>query len=108
MYHNRDISWLGFNYRVLREASDKTVPLMERIKFLSIFSSNMDEFFRVRYPIIALYSQLKDKTLNKIVPPPDKDLSEKVQQLIGEQLDEFGRILREELLPGLEAEKINL
>jgi polyphosphate kinase len=108
MYHNRDISWLGFNYRVLQEAADKTVPLMERLKFLSIFSSNMDEFFRVRYPVISLYSQLKDKTLNKIIPPPDKDLSEKVQEIIGGQFAEFGKILNGELIPELCREKIIL
>lgn len=108
MYHNRDISWLGFNYRVLQEAGDSTVPLMERVKFLSIFSSNMDEFFRVRFPVISLYSQLKNKTLSKIVPPPDKDLAEKVQQIISGHLLEFGRILNQELLPGLEDEKISL
>jgi polyphosphate kinase len=108
MYHNRDISWLGFNYRVLQEAADSTVPLMERIKFVSIFSSNMDEFFRVRYPIILLYSQLKNKTLDKIVPPPDKDLAEKVQQIVAGQFSEFGSILNKDLLPGLSKEGIEL
>ena len=48
IFKNRDISWLSFNYRVLQEAKDKRVPLYERIKFLAIYSSNLDEFFRVR------------------------------------------------------------
>ena len=47
-YVNRELSWLSFNERVLQEAESSSVPLLERIKFLAIFSSNLDEFFRVR------------------------------------------------------------
>lgn len=108
MYNNRDISWLGFNHRVLMEADDRTVPLMERLSFLSIFSSNLDEFFRVRFPLINVYSKLNEKTRHKIVPPPDSELAEKVQSIIDVQLNDFGRIINKELLPLLETKKIIL
>ena len=55
---NRDLSWLSFNYRVLLEAADETVPLYSRISFLAIFSSNLDEFFRVRMPAIFAFTDI--------------------------------------------------
>jgi len=51
-FFDRDLSWLSFNARVLAEAERKSVPLMERFRFLSIFSSNLDEFYRVRMPAL--------------------------------------------------------
>jgi polyphosphate kinase len=60
-YFNRDISWLQFNERVLQEAEDPSVPLIERIRFLGIHSNNMDEFFRVRYSSIRRFTLAENK-----------------------------------------------
>jgi len=57
LYINRDISWLSFNDRVLNEAGRKEVPLLEKLQFLAIFSSNLDEFYRVRMPVLMAWKK---------------------------------------------------
>lgn len=102
---NRDLSWLSFNERVLLEAADKNVPLLERIKFLSIYSSNLDEFYRVRMPVIQALKKLNKK--GKIDLDLQEGLLSTVYATINKQLELFGTILKEDLLPQLKSNGIN-
>ncbi|MBK7855313.1 MAG: polyphosphate kinase 1 [Bacteroidetes bacterium] len=89
---NRDISWLSFNARVLQEANDPSVPLLERIKFLGIYSSNLDEFFRVRVATIKRLLQYKEKAKKLLQGSDPEDLLDSIQKIIIKQQDEFEEI----------------
>ncbi len=106
-YQKRDISWLAFNHRVLQEAQDQRVPLYERIKFLAIYSSNLDEFFRVRVAALRSFKELKKKTRRALEIKPKKELRE-IRQVVQQQQQQFGRIFRNEILPELRRKGIYL
>ncbi len=107
-YYNRDLSWLSFNYRVLQEAIDETNPLYERIKFLAIFSNNLEEFYQVR---VSYYRQLIES--ETLLPEgfgerdPAK-IIRKINQTVSLHQAEFHEIFEQKIVPELKKNGIYL
>ena len=100
-YFKRDISWLSFNYRVLLEAADESLPLYERINFISIYSSNLEEFYKIR---VADHKAIAEG----VIPAEDDESQQEAEQLmeainneVNRQLDERVRIYEQLILPAL-------
>lgn len=89
-FRSKETSWLSFNARVLQEAADPSVPLYERIKFLGIYSSNLDEFFRVRVATLKRLASLGDEWKQLNVPDPHATL-QMIARIVGQQAEEFNR-----------------
>lgn len=107
VYINRELSWLQFNARVLQEAADKTVPLIERLRFLGIFSNNLDEFFKVRYATVKRIDQAGKGGKSALGGIKASELLEKITNVVISQQSESQKILRE-IERELKAENIHI
>lgn len=106
-YIDREKSWLLFNGRVLQEAADDTVPLIERMHFLGIFSNNLDEFFRVRYATIRRLSVLGKQAADLLAGVSPQDLLTQISSIVIDQQARFEEIF-EEIRAGLRSEGIHI
>jgi polyphosphate kinase len=106
-YFNRELSWLEFNHRVLDEAEDPTLPLLERCKFAAIFSTNLDEFFMIRVAGVK-----RKLTTGRNEPGPDGRTPQvaalAIQARSQDLLDRHAALVRGELIPALAAEGIQI
>jgi polyphosphate kinase len=105
VFFNRELSRLSFNHRVLQEARDPSVPVLEKLKFLAIYSSNIDEFYRIRVSSLRSIARLNPKTIKKLDYEPPA-LIRRIGQLINKQQEELEDIYKRIILPELKAHDI--
>lgn len=103
---NREISWLAFNERVLLEAANPKVPLIERMRFLGIFSNNLDEFFRVRVATLRRAMGISKKPIDPMDFDPEETLME-IQEIVNTQQEKFDQIFHD-VIESLSKEGVNL
>ena len=103
----RDISWLSFNYRVLQQAKDKNLPLLERIKFIAIYSSNLEEFFRVRVAQHQNLVRIGKKTQKNLDYDPNETLKT-IFEIVNNQQKELSSIYEKQIIPDLKKQHINV
>ena len=94
-YVNREISWLWFNERVLQESTDTNVPLIERLRFLGIYSNNLDVFFKVRYATVKRIVEAGKKGKSVLGGEIAKDLLEEITKIVIDQQARSVNILKE-------------
>ncbi len=105
-YFKRDLSWLSFNYRVLLEAEDETLPIYERIKFLSIYSSNLEEFYEIR--VAEHRGVIMKKNFSEESAVEAEETLAAITQEVNRQQRDYYRIFSEKVLPELKRQHIYL
>lgn len=105
-YIHRDISWLSFNERVLQEAENSENPLFERIKFMAIYSNNLDEFFRVRVANQRNLLRVGKKTKAKLDFDP-KEIMKQIRTIVTAQQLRYSRLFEDDLIPLLKKQRIH-
>ena len=105
-YFKRDISWLSFNYRVLLEAEDETLPIYERIKFLSIYSSNLEEFYEIR--VAEHRAVIMRKNFSEESADEAEETLAAITREVNRQQRTYYRIFSEKILPELNRQHIHL
>jgi polyphosphate kinase len=103
-FFDRDLSWLSFNQRILQEAARTDIPLMERVNFLAIFSSNLDEFYRVRMPVLYALDKLGKLKDTAAGNSPLTLAQDKIQ----ENQEQYGQVFTQSIIPALRQNNIHL
>ena len=106
-YTDRDLNWLSFNERILQEAENEDSPLMERLKFLAIYSSNLEEFYRVRVASHRFAQTFQADLKNKYGYRPSF-LLQQINQVVSAQQERLGKVFYSKILPGLAKEGVHL
>ena len=107
VYFNRELSWLDFNWRVLNEALDPNLPLLERLKFLAITSANLDEFYMIRVAGLQQQIELGVTDLSPDGRTPEETI-EAIRESVVRMNAAMSRCFLDDVLPGLEAADVHL
>lgn len=105
-FFDTNLSWLSYNYRLLQEATDETVPIKERLRFLALYTHQIDEFFRVRIPMLSAMREVSGDILEKLNLYPEP-LAEHILETVDNQLGRFDDLLASQLIPDLRVQGIH-